>query len=143
MVIYMTYSKIRAHLEVAKIYASLSKARRLKVGALIVKDDRPISVGFNGTPSGADNNCEDEINGELVTKPNVIHAELNALYFAAKNGISTKNCTLIITDSTCMNCALGIIQAGITSVYYGKEFRDTTGLELLRENNIKVEQVGV
>lgn len=134
---------LRAHLQAAQAYADLSKARRLKVGALIVKEDRPISVGFNGTPSGADNNCEYTLEGsdELVTKLDVIHAEKNAIAFAAKNGVSTDNCVLVQTHSPCLDCATLIIQAGIKEVYYEHEFRDTAGIVCLKENNVKVEKI--
>lgn len=118
--------------------AEMSYSRRTKVGAIIVKDNRIIVNAWNGTPSGFDNNCEDIINDELVTKNIVIHAEANALMFAAKNGICTNNSDLYISLSPCVNCALLIIQAGIKNVYYKQIYRNTEGLDLLKCANINV-----
>lgn len=136
----MISSRLNAHLQVAKAYAGLSKAKRLQVGAVIVKDDRPISVGYNGTPSGGSNICETMVDGSLVTKKEVIHAEKNAIAFAAKNGMSTNECTLVITNSPCFDCATLIIQAGIKEVYYETEFRDLEGVYFLQQY-IKCERI--
>jgi len=133
----MVSSKIKAHLKVAHTYASLSHAKRLKVGAVIVNDNRPISVGYNGTPSGGDNICE--VDG--ITKPEVVHAELNAIAFAARNGTSTKGCTLVVTDSPCWECSKAIIQCGIVKVYYEREYRDATPLEFLNEYDVITERI--
>ena len=104
------FQKISAHLKAAEAYAELSRAKRLKVGAVIVKEDRIISIGFNGTPVGQSNVCEDNDGNTL---PSVVHAESNAIMFAAKNGMSTKNCTLVVTHSPCFECAKMIVQCGI------------------------------
>ncbi len=130
----------------AKGYAKLSHAKRLKVGAVLVKDDRIISIGYNGTPSGQDNNCEEAVPHlnmldqvttiDYVTKPDVVHAEMNVIAFAAKYGVSTDKCSLVITDSPCFECCKLIIQSGIKEVFYGKEYRDRSGLKFLHDNNI-------
>lgn len=140
-------------MKVAQAYAELSHARRLKVGAVLVRDDRPVAVGYNGTPSGADNNCEYEVElpqenlkfkqlpmSELRTKQSVVHAETNVIAFAAKSGVSTDGCIMVITDSPCYECSKLIIQSGITEVYYLREYRLTESLDFLRENGVKVEQ---
>lgn len=130
-------SKKLAHMAAANVYSQLSKARRMKVGAVLVRDDRIISVGYNGTISGGDNNCEiEEADGTLVTKREVLHAEENVILFAAKNGMSTNGCTLYITASPCFNCARMIIQCGIQRVYYRDEYRDTAGIEFLNNNDV-------
>lgn len=147
----MTSTKrLNAHMKVAQAYAELSHAKRLKVGAVLVREDRPVAVGYNGTPSGADNNCEeamphlnmlDQVTSvEYVTKPSVVHAEMNVIAFAARSGVSTDGCIMVITDSPCYECSKLIIQAGITEVYYLREYRLTESLEFLRENGVKVEQ---
>lgn len=126
-----------AHLQAAKAYASLSHAERLKVGAVLIKDNRVIAIGINGTPTGGSNICEEIVNGELVTKPEVIHAESNVICFAAKNGISTKDTTLIVTHSPCYNCSKTLIQAGVKEILYETEYRDTSGIDLLKVHNVK------
>lgn len=134
--------RLKAHMNAAKGYAKLSHAKRLKVGAVLVKDDRIISIGYNGTPSGASNICETRIKDprepfiELITKPEVVHAEMNVIAFAAKHGVSTDGCSLVITDSPCFECCKLIIQSGIKEVYYEKEYRDKSGLKFLHDNNI-------
>lgn len=130
--------EINAHLKTAQVYAELSYAQRLKVGAVLVSDNRIVSVGRNGTVSGADNVCE--VDG--VTKPEVVHAETNVIAFAAKSGVSTNNCVMVITDSPCYECSKLIIQSGIKEVYYKREYRDTSSLDFLRENNILVSKIG-
>ena len=95
--------------------------------------------GYNGSPSGWDNNLEDEINGVLVTKPFVLHSELNSLLRAAKEGVSVLDSTIFITLSPCISCSAMLAQAGITRVIFGEHYRDTSGLDLLRQNNMKVE----
>lgn len=141
--------KVTAHMNAAKAYSALSHARRLKVGAVLVKDDRIISVGYNGTPSGRDNNCEivtkrtlegPFVEKELATKPEVVHAEMNVIAFAARNGVSTNGCTLVITHSPCYECSKLIVQSGITRVIYETEYRITEGIDFLRECNIDVEK---
>ncbi len=151
--------KIKAHLKAAKAYAELSHAVRAKVGCVIIREDRIVSIGFNGTPSGRDNTCEYEdfdcdiedfvANGsgyhdgskKLVTKPEVVHAEMNAIAFAAKQGTSTDGCSMIITLSPCYECAKTIVQCGIKEVFYEEEYRDLRSVEFLRECGIKVEKI--
>ena len=118
----------------ARVWAKNSYCRRRQVGALIVKDRMIISDGYNGTPSGFENVCEDE-NG--VTKPYVLHAEANAISKVAKSGNSSQGATLYITDSPCMECAKLIIQAGIKRVVYADEYRLTDGIDLLRRAGIE------
>lgn len=117
--------------------AKLSYAKRNKVGAVIVKDNRIISIGFNGTPHGFDNCCEETLeDGSLKTKSNVIHAEMNSIAFAAKYDIGTNGCELYCSLSPCVNCALLIIQSGIKTVYFSEIYRDTSGLEMLEASGI-------
>lgn len=122
----------------AHIWAKNSYCKRRQVGALIVKDRMIISDGYNGTPSGFENVCEDE-NG--ITKPYVLHAEANAITKVAKSSNSSEGATLYITDSPCMECAKLIIQAGICRVVYEKKYRVTDGLDLLERAGIDVEQL--
>lgn len=137
--------RLLAHLHAAKGYAQLSYAKRLKVGAVLIKDDRIISVGYNGMPSGVDNKCEDYVQdgpvAELVTKPGLVHAEMNVIAFAAKSGVSTNQCIMIITHSPCYECSKLIIQSGITKVYYETEYRITDGIDFLRECGVDVERI--
>lgn len=129
-------------MKVAEVTAQLSHARRSKVGALIVLDNRILTQGHNGTPTGFDDNCENEnADGTLTTKDEVIHAEANALYFCAKYGLKTDGTILYVTMSPCIKCALGIIQAGIKAIYYRTPYRDLSGVELLRKNGIDVKQI--
>lgn len=141
----MKYLKSNIHLQVAKEYAKLSKAKRLQVGAVIVKDDRPISVGYNGCIAGGSNICEEYIQdgsvAVLITKKEVIHAEMNAIAFAAKEGISTNKCNIYITHSPCFDCSRLIIQSGIKEVYYETKYRDDSGIKYLLDNNIIVKQI--
>jgi dCMP deaminase len=122
--------------------AKLSKAQRKKVGAVLAKDGRIISTGYNGQPSGFDNCCEYVAeDGSLKTKPTVIHAEMNAILFCAKYGITTEDTVLYITLSPCNNCVTSIIQSGIKHVYYLEEYRDTSGVDFLRQAGIPVDQI--
>ena len=121
----------RSYLRMAEIWAENSYCRRRKVGALIVKDNMIISDGYNGTPSGFENICEDE-NG--VTKPYVLHAEANS-------GNSSEGATLYVTASPCIECSKLIIQAGIRRVVYRDAYRLQDGPDLLRKSGIEVEQV--
>ena len=127
------------YLQMAAVWAKNSYCKRRQVGALLVKDKMIISDGYNGTPSGFENVCEDE-NG--VTKPYVLHAEANAISKVAKSGNSSAGATLHITASPCIECAKLIIQAGITRVVYKDEYRLLDGVELLRRAGIEVEKVG-
>lgn len=126
------------YLQMAAVWAKNSYCKRRQVGALLVKDKMIISDGYNGTPSGFENACEDE-NG--VTKPYVLHAEANAISKVAKSGNSSAGATLYITASPCIECAKLIIQAGITRVVYKDEYRLLDGVELLRRAGIEVEKV--
>ena len=126
------------YLAMAEVWAGNSYCRRRQVGALLVKDRMIISDGYNGTPSGFENICEDE-NG--VTKPYVLHAEANAISKVAKSGYSSDGATLYVTASPCIECAKLIIQAGIRRVVYKDEYRLTDGIDLLKRAGIEVEKV--
>ncbi|MBO4231326.1 MAG: dCMP deaminase family protein [Bacteroidales bacterium] len=126
------------YLEMAEVWAKNSYCKRRQVGALIVKDRMIISDGYNGTPSGFENICEDE-NG--VTKPYVLHAEANAITKVAKSGNSSQGSTLYVTASPCLECSKLIIQSGIKRVVYRDEYRLTDGVDLLRRAGIEVEKV--
>lgn len=128
----------QSYLRMAAVWAQNSYCKRRQVGALLVKDRMIISDGYNGTPSGFENVCEDE-NG--VTKPYVLHAEANAITKVAQSGNSSKGATLYVTASPCVECAKLIIQAGISRVVYRDEYRLTDGVDLLRKAGIIVEQV--
>lgn len=127
-----------AHLKVALIYADLSKAKRAQVGCIIVKENRIISIGYNGTPSGWDNNCEDS-NDE--TKPEVLHAETNAIAKLARCNESGDGATLYCTHSACLNCAKFIYQAGITRVVYARDYADPDGVDFLKAAGVKVDKL--
>ena len=129
----------RSYLEMAAVWAKNSYCTRRQVGAILVKDRMIISDGYNGTPSGFENVCEDE-NG--VTKPYVLHAEANAITKVARSGNSSEGATLYITDSPCMECAKLIIQSGITRVVYAREYRIIDGVDLLRRAGIQVDKFG-
>jgi dCMP deaminase len=165
---------IDAHMKVAETYAELSSAKRLHVGAIIVKDDRIISIGYNGMPSGWTNDCEDKewcsaggwlspeeieegwpYEGEyydssgyamkgryrLKTKPEVLHAETNAIAKLAKSTESGDGAVLFVTHAPCLSCAKLIYQSGINSVYYRNSYRDELGIDFLNQCGVKVEQV--
>ena len=152
--------------------ADLSHAKRLQVGAVIVKDDSVISYGYNGMPSGWDNNCEDmdwdsgaggwldpeefdakypyegwhegaqrNVRYGLKTKPEVLHAESNAISKLAKSSNSGKDAEIFITHAPCINCAKLIYQSGISSVYYRNSYKDVAGIEFLEKSGIKVNQI--
>jgi dCMP deaminase len=127
-----------ANMAVASLYAQRSKANRLKVGAVIVRDDRIISTGYNGLPSGMDNVCEED----NVTKPEVVHGEINAILFAAKYGVATNDCDLYVTHAPCVECAKAIVQSGIKRVYFGQAYRSDLGLKLLEKANIPTINLG-
>ena len=128
----------KPYLEMAEVWAQNSYCKRRKVGALLVKDRTIISDGYNGTPSGFENICEDE-NG--VTKPYVLHAEANAITKVAKSGNSSEGATLYVTASPCLECSKLIIQSGIKRVVYRDEYRLTDGIDLLRRAGVEVEKV--
>ena len=126
----------RSYLEMAKVWARNSYCTRRKVGAILVKDRMIISDGFNGTPSGFENICEDEVTGK--TKPYVLHAEANAISKIAKSGNNSEGATLYVTDAPCLECSKLIIQAGIRRVVYMIEYRVRDGIELLERAGIEV-----
>ena len=130
----------RSYLKMAEVWAENSYCKRRKVGALIVKNNMIISDGYNGTPSGFENVCEDE-NG--VTKPYVLHAEANAITKVAKSGNSSEDSTLYVTASPCLEGSKLIIQAGIKRVVYKDAYRLQDGPDLLKKAGIEVEQVDV
>lgn len=138
----MSFKFIRYFMDVAKLTANLSHANRLKVGAIIVKDNRIISIGYNGTPAGWDNNCEHEVNGKLTTKDEVIHAEENAILKLARDGESGKGSTMYITHAPCIRCARLIYNAGVSSIYYEIPYRDTSGIDFLQKCGISVQKIG-
>lgn len=125
----------KRYIRMAQIWAENSYCNRRKVGALIVKDKMIISDGYNGTPAGFENICEDE-NG--LTKPYVLHAEANAITKIACSNNSSKGATMYVTTSPCIECAKLIIQAGIKRVIYSEKYRLEDGLDLLRRANIEV-----
>lgn len=139
----MKSSRIKAHLKAAHAYAELSHAKRLKVGAVLVREDRIISVGYNGMPSGMSNICEfkNKVTGFFQTNPQVVHAEMNAIAFAAKSTMSTEGATLVITHSPCFECSKLLIQAGIKEVYYEEQYRDSGPLGFLKSAKVKVERI--
>jgi len=133
----------RAYMKTAETFAELSHARRLKVGCIIIKDNRIISIGYNGMPAGWDNNCEHlQEDGTLKTRPEVLHAEMNALMKLARSHESGNGADLFITHSPCMECAKGIYQAGINRVYYGTQYRSSQGIDFLKQCMIEVIHTG-
>ena len=126
---------IDSYMDTDKRFASLSSAKRLKVGAVVVKDNRIISIGYNGTPSGFDNTCEDT---QGATKPEVIHAEANCLLKLAKTTGEASGSTLFCTHSPCIECAKLILISGISTVYYIEKYRNSAGIDFLEKANIKV-----
>ncbi len=130
----------KTYIKMADTWGQLSKANRRKVGCIIVKDRQIISDGYNGTPSGMDNECEYEFEGKLITKPLVLHAESNALMKLAKSNNSSNGATIYLSLSPCFDCAKLIVQAGIKRVVYRETYRDRSGLLLLKENKIKHDQ---
>lgn len=151
----------RAYMRTAETFAELSHARRLHVGAIVVKDDRIISIGYNGMPAGWDNDCEDRIYANewsidnnhwdfqeedgtvynLKTKPEVLHAETNAIAKLARSSDSGLGADMFITHAPCLDCAKLIYQSGIKRVWYGAQYRDSSGTEFLRKSGVEVEQV--
>jgi len=162
-------------MKTAKVFAELSHARRLHVGAIVVKDDRIISIGYNGMPAGWDNNCEhkDYMSGDaggwlspeeiyeqwpfeeedidpdlgyarryaLKTKPEVLHAESNAIAKLAKSNDSGLGADIFITHAPCIECAKLIYQSGINGVYYGENYRDDSGIEFLKKSGVNIEKL--
>ena len=130
----------KRYMRMAHIWAENSYCERRKVGALLVKDRMIISDGYNGTPAGFENICEDENN---VTKPYVLHAEANAITKVARSSNSSEGATLYVTASPCIECAKLIIQSGIVRVVYGDNYRLTEGIDLLRQANVELALIEV
>ncbi len=130
----------KRYLEMAKIWAQNSYCKRRQVGALIVKERMIISDGFNGTPAGFENVCEDE---NYVTKPYVLHAEANAITKVAKSNNSSEGATLYITTSPCMECSKLIIQSGIRRVVFCDKYHNQDGIELLHKAGIEVNHIEI
>jgi dCMP deaminase len=136
-----------AYMKTAETFAELSSARRLHVGAIIVKDDRIISIGYNGMPSGWDNNCENDFgldfngNRTLVTKPEVLHAETNAIAKLARSNESGLGSTMFITHAPCLDCAKLVYQSGINTVYYRNSYRDENGIQFLEKAGVTIEKI--
>jgi dCMP deaminase len=151
----MKEEMILAHMDCAERYARLSKARRLKVGALVVDGDRVISIGYNGTEPGEDNNCEiepDNWDGDirkLRTKPEVIHAEVNALRkMEVENTLNdgvvwseAYGCDLFCNFACCLPCAEEMVRLGIRRFFYRYAYRDAAGLDYLEDNSVEVRQI--
>lgn len=127
-----------AYLKMAKSWSELSHCSRKKVGALIVKDDMIISDGYNGTPSGFDNCCEDD-NGDTLWY--VLHAEANAILKVSKSTNNSKGATLYLTLSPCKDCSKLVLQAGITRVVFSDNYKDTSGVDFLKDAGIEVVQL--
>ena len=152
---------IDAYMDVAERFSKLSSAKRLQVGAIVVKDDRIISIGYNGMPSGWDNNCENKVYADawsidnnhwdyqeedgtvynLKTKPEVIHAEANAIAKLAKSSDSGDGSTMFLTHAPCIDCAKQIYTAGVKLVYYRDSYKDSMGLDFLTKCDIMVSKV--
>jgi dCMP deaminase len=137
----------RAYMKTAQTFAELSSSQRLHVGAIVVKDDRIISIGYNGMPAGWDNNCEFEYTNpqtkvtELITRNEVLHAESNAIAKLAKSNDSGNGADMFITHAPCIECAKLIYQSGINSVVYMQNYRDDAGIKFLEKSGVVVEQL--
>lgn len=150
---------LKAFMKTARIFGDLSTATRKKVGAVIVKDNRIISIGYNGMPAGWTNECEDKIalpqreiypgvadlalRYELKTKPEVLHAESNAIAKLAKSIESGDGAMMFITCAPCMDCAKMIYQSGIQKVFYGEQYRESSGLDFLHKCGVETEQLSL
>jgi dCMP deaminase len=149
----MKKKHIDAHMKVAETYAQLSSAKRLQVGAVIVKNDTIIGVGYNGMPSGWTNDCEEVISEQVdlesrtiipeqtVTKPEVIHAESNAICKVTKSTNSSENADMFITHAPCLQCAKLIYQSGIRKVFYRNIYRNDDGVDFLKKCGVEIEKV--
>lgn len=136
------------YMTIAGTVALMSSAKRLQVGAIVVKDDRVISMGYNGMPSGWDNTCEDVVQlldntTTLKTKPEVLHAETNAIAKLARSSESGLDSDLFVTHSPCLDCAKIIYQSGIRRVYYSNSYRDNSGLDFLQKSGVEVVQLNI
>ena len=132
---------VDAFMDTAERFSQLSSAVRLKVGAVVVKDNRIISIGYNGMPSGWTNECEHETENGLVTKDEVIHAEANAIAKLAKSSESGQDAVMFCTHAPCIHCAKMIYTSGISKVYYKQKYRTDDGLYFLTKCNVKVEYI--
>lgn len=153
---------LNAYMKTAETFAECSTAIRLHVGAIVVKDDRIISIGYNGMPSGWDNDCENKVYANewsinnsdweyqeedsglpynLKTKPEVLHAETNAIAKLAKSNESGLGATMFITHAPCLDCAKLVYQSGINTVYYRNSYRDEIGIQFLEKAGVKIEKV--
>ncbi len=139
---------VKAHMKVAQVYAELSTAERLQVGCVIVKDNTIIGIGYNGMPSGWDNVCETvkfkDFTGTVLmkSKPEVLHAETNAIAKVSRSSNSTDNADLFVTHAPCLECAKLIYQSGIKSVFYRDTYRSEDGIQFLQKCNVEVKQIG-
>jgi len=140
---------VDAHMAAAEVYSQLSSAKRLQVGCVVVKNNTIIGIGYNGMPSGWDNNCEDEIYDEtdyypilkeLKTKPEALHAETNALAKIARSTNSSEGAVLFVTHAPCLDCAKLIYQSGISGVFYRNSYRDEDGINFLEKCNLEVKK---
>lgn len=134
----MKQRQAHAHIKAAQVYADLSYCNRRKVGCVIVRDDRIISIGYNGTPPEADNACEDALGN---TKPDVLHAEHNAIEKLSRDNLSGEGAVLFVTTAPCRACAERIHKFGIRQVFYSDTYRTTEGLDYLHEHGITVQQI--
>lgn len=141
---------ISAHMKVAETYADLSYAKRLKVGAIVVKDNRVISIGYNGTPAGWNNECEDIVydvfsddtaHYTTKTKPEVIHAEANAIAKLARSNESGDSADMFVTHAPCIDCAKLIFGSGIKNVFYRHTYRDDSGVKFLERCGVYITKV--
>ena len=141
---------IQAYIDVAERFSQLSTAKRLQVGAIVVKDDRIISIGYNGMPSGWTNDCEESVlwkDGQqliepmLVSKPEVLHAETNAIAKLAKSSECGEDASLFVTHQPCLECSKLIYQSGISAVYYAESYRLVDGIDFLKKSKIAVTKV--
>ena len=139
---------VKAHMKAAQVYAELSTAKRLQVGCVIVKDNTIIGIGYNGMPSGWDNVCETvkfkDFTGTVLmkSKPEVLHAETNAIAKVSRSSNSTDNADLFVTHAPCLECAKLIYQSGIKSVFYRDTYRSEEGIKFLQKCNVEVKQIG-
>jgi dCMP deaminase len=139
----MKPEELAVYMRNAYSFAALSKAQRKKVGAVLVTNQGIVIPGVNGTVAGSDNCCEytDPDTGELLTKPTTLHAELNCILKAARQGVSCIDATLFVTLSPCEPCSAMIAQAGITQVYYSEDYRIRSGIDFLKSNGVSVQQL--
>lgn len=131
-------------MKTAYLWSKESYCKRKQVGAVLSFNGRILSTGYNGTIKGSCNECEDiDNNGNMITKNDVVHAEVNALMFAASNGIPTKDCTMYVTLQPCMECAKIIVQSGIKEVVFSETYRITDSVEFLKKHGILIRQLNI